>query len=150
MSYQYVYQPTISRPYDDGPTGGATPGQAWSRFWRRYPVASGRASLSEYWWMALVNAVVGVAAQLVVLAVTVAAGAAGDTRGPLLLLMVLTLAWGLATLVPSLTLLARRLHDANFSAWFLLLILVPWIGPVALLILTLLPGNPAGIRFDAR
>ena len=34
--------------------------------------------------------------------------------------------WGLATLVPSLALSVRRLHDGNFSGWLLLLLLAVW------------------------
>ncbi|MCZ2404793.1 DUF805 domain-containing protein [Paenarthrobacter sp. Z7-10] len=56
--------------------------------------------------------------------------------------------WGLATIIPSLALLARRLHDGNFSAWLILIGLVPFLGVIALLVLTLLPSNPQGQRFD--
>ncbi|MBG0738407.1 DUF805 domain-containing protein [Paeniglutamicibacter antarcticus] len=56
--------------------------------------------------------------------------------------------WGLATLIPGLALLSRRLHDGNFSAWFILLGLVPFLGAIALLVMVLMPSNPQGHRFD--
>lgn len=56
--------------------------------------------------------------------------------------------WGLATIIPSIALGVRRLHDANFSGWLLLLVLVPFLGALAILVFTLLPSNPAGQRFD--
>ena len=39
----------------DQPLYGAAPLTAYARFWRRYVVFSGRASLSEYWWSVLIN-----------------------------------------------------------------------------------------------
>jgi uncharacterized membrane protein YhaH (DUF805 family) len=62
--------------------------------------------------------------------------------------MILAVIWGLGTIVPSLALLARRLHDVNLSAWLILLVLVPILGGLALLVMTILPSNPAGQRFD--
>ncbi len=62
--------------------------------------------------------------------------------------IILLVIWGLATLVPSLALTVRRLHDGNFSGWLLLLVLVPFLGALAVLVFTILPSNPAGQRFD--
>ncbi|MFP3600216.1 DUF805 domain-containing protein, partial [Chryseobacterium sp. SIMBA_029] len=61
---------------------------------------------------------------------------------------ILLVIWGLATIIPSLALLVRRLHDGNFSGWLALLVLVPFLGALAVLVLSLLPSNPAGQRFD--
>jgi len=55
---------------------------------------------------------------------------------------------GLATLVPSLSLGVRRLHDTNQSGWLYLLSLLGGIGSIILLILVAQPSNPAGARFD--
>lgn len=62
--------------------------------------------------------------------------------------MILLVIWGLGTLVPSIALTVRRLHDVNFSGLLLLLILVPFLGALAVLVFSLLPANPAGQRFD--
>jgi len=42
----------------DLPLYGASPLTAYARFWKRYVVFSGRASLSEYWWTVLLSAIV--------------------------------------------------------------------------------------------
>jgi uncharacterized membrane protein YhaH (DUF805 family) len=55
----------------------------------------------------------------------------------------------LATVVPSLALSRRRLHDVNLSGWFVLLSLVPSVGGLIVLILCVLPSNPEGTRFDS-
>lgn len=47
----------------------------------------------------------------------------------------------LAFLLPNLGIGARRLHDAGFSAWWLLIGLVPFIGAIVLLVFFLLPSK---------
>ncbi len=76
----------------------------------KYVDFSGRASRSEYWWFVL--------AQIIVLVI------AGFIHE-----YVYALA-GLAFLLPSLAVGARRLHDIGKSGWFLLLGLVPLINLV--------------------
>ena len=53
----------------------------------------------------------------------------------------------LAIFLPSLAILARRLHDTNKSAWRLLLNLVPFIGGLVLFVFALLPSNEGENRF---
>lgn len=49
--------------------------------------------------------------------------------------------FSLVVLLPSLGILVRRLHDAGFSGWFALLLLVPVIGWIAVVILACLPSK---------
>lgn len=53
----------------------------------------------------------------------------------------------LAILLPSLAILARRLHDTNKSAWWIFLNLVPFIGPLVLFVFLVLPSNEGENRF---
>ena len=48
-------------------------------------------------------------------------------------------------LVPTLAVGARRLHDINKSAWLLLIGLIPWLGPIALIVLWCLPSQPPSL-----
>ncbi|WP_199706328.1 DUF805 domain-containing protein [Amnibacterium setariae] len=140
----------------DLPLYGAPPLTAYARFWRRYVVFTGRASLSEFWWAALLNTV---AALVLAIAggalVAVGAGLASDGSPvaaiPNALGAVLLFALGvffLAQIVPSIALSIRRLHDANLSGLFLLLGFIPSVGGLVLLVLDVLPSNPEGRRFD--
>jgi uncharacterized membrane protein YhaH (DUF805 family) len=141
-------EPPLWAPYYGAPFPAAV-----KRFWKKYTVFSGRASRSEYWWWVLVSASVGIVLNIL----SAIAGAAGATvsasgqavPGPGAVPVYIVLAvWGLATLIPSLALTVRRLHDGNFSGWLVLLALVPFLGGLALVIMTILPSNPAGQRFD--
>ena len=135
------------------PYYGASFSIAFKRYWQKYATFSGRASRSEYWWWALVSFIVGTALGAVYLPSLLAGSSGGSDvhmNAGLALSGGLGAIWGLATIVPSLALTFRRLHDANFSAWFYLLAFIPVVGGIVILILVLMPSNPAGARFDQR
>ena len=147
-SYQPGGEPPLWAPYY-----GATLPIAAKRFFKKYATFSGRASRSEYWWWTLVASVVAIVLNII----TGAGGSAGATvaangtavPGPGLVVGgILALLWFLAVIVPSLALLVRRLHDVNISGWLVLIILVPFLGALALFVISILPSNPAGQRFD--
>ncbi|WP_395244831.1 DUF805 domain-containing protein [Agromyces sp. MMS24-K17] len=133
------------------PLYGASFGQAIQRFFKKYATFSGRASRSEYWWWALANYLI-----ITVLYILIAVGGAYDPNtglivaGPLAIIAYVVLGiYGLAVIVPNLAITWRRLHDTNRSGGFFFLALIPFVGWIILLVLTLLPTNPAGSRFDA-
>ncbi|MGR0158789.1 DUF805 domain-containing protein [Paenarthrobacter nitroguajacolicus] len=156
----YPQQPQQTQPYAAqtgepplwAPYYGAPIGAAVKRFFKKYTAFSGRASRSEYWWVALVLGVVGFVLQIL----TGILGAAGSTTtssgtvpGPGAVVgLILIVVFYLAILIPSIALLVRRLHDGNFSGWIVLIGLIPGLGGIALFIFALLPSNPAGQRFD--
>jgi uncharacterized membrane protein YhaH (DUF805 family) len=150
---QQSFQPAADEPPLWAPHYGASLPVAVRRFFKKYATFSGRASRSEYWWWALVAFLVGVVLNII----TAVAGAPGATvaangtavPGPGAIVgSILMIVWGLAVIVPSIALLVRRLHDANLSGWLVLVILVPILGALALLVMAILPSNPAGQRFD--
>jgi uncharacterized membrane protein YhaH (DUF805 family) len=138
--------------YDSSPRPAVTMPQAvklWLKNWKNF---SGRASRSEYWWVFLTLAVVEVVLMVVMMIVTGIAAAA-DNSGALagtLFVMVWGLMGliGLATVVPTVALGVRRLHDTNQSGWLHLVSLLGGIGTIIMIVLCAQPSNPAGARFD--
>ena len=138
----------LSAPYY-----GASLGVAFSRFWRKYATFSGRASRSEFWWWYLIGTVVAVIFYAI-------GGLAGGVYGPANgsgaltlgpgygIYETLSLVWGLATIVPTLALTWRRLHDSDHSGGFFFLFLIPLVGDIILLVFFLTGARPAGARFD--
>ena len=128
------------------PLYGASFGEAVARFFMKYATFSGRASRSEYWWWALVSGIVSGVTNLLMLM----GRASGGNLGPSIYIVGLALAgiWLLATFIPSLALLVRRLHDSNYSGWMMLIGLFPFIGGLILLVFTLQDSKPEGQRFD--
>jgi uncharacterized membrane protein YhaH (DUF805 family) len=156
-------QPSVPIPLgEDGapplwaPWYGAGPLDAVGRFWKKYVTFSGRASRSEYWWWYLANTIaylVIVAIAMVILTTTSTGsvdeyGVRSGSDSPLFAVPgILLLLWLLATTLPGLALLVRKLHDVNMAGWFVLLVFVPF-GSLALFVMTVLESNPAGQRFD--
>ena len=101
---------------------------------KKYAVFSGRASRKEFWMFQLVNIVIAM-----VLVAGIFIEAASST--PSMFFILLVCGYGLATIIPSLAVSARRLHDINFSGWWLLLSLVPG-GGIVLLVFYVLESNP--------
>ena len=89
-------------------------GEAVSRGFRKYFTFSGRATRAEHWWFVLFVAI----ARLVFAIISGFAGLPGVLDG----------VWGIVTLIPSLAVGVRRLHDINRTGWWLLLWGVPVFG----------------------
>lgn len=92
--------PPLNKPYY-----GCPPQEAVTRFFRKYVVFSGRASRSEFWWAILGYVIVSV----------VLSWLGEMSRNGLDWLSSL---WSLATFLPMLAVLVRRLHDSNRSGWW--------------------------------
>lgn len=105
----------------------------------KYVTISGRARRSEYWWWFLFIIVVSIVLGFV--DAILFGGGMDGRNGPLQGL------FGLATLLPSICVGGRRLHDREMSAWWLLIGLVPVIGGIALLVLFALKGTDGPNRF---
>lgn len=142
----------------DLPLPNATFAQAWSRFWTKWNVFSGRDSRSEFWWVAgtvyLINSLLFFALSRTsfydVLTTldgqTVAV--AEVTSSWHLLWTALIVAFNLLILIPHLALTWRRLHDANLAGPWFFITFVPFVGSLILVILLVLPSKPEGRRFD--
>ncbi|MBD7957369.1 DUF805 domain-containing protein [Microbacterium sp. Sa4CUA7] len=154
------------------PLRGASISDAMGRFVGHAFRLRGRASRSEYWWWQLINAVVLLIAQVGVPVLvtgqtpepTVALGpfgslfyahfdlpawAVGDVPSNPIASFALLFAglWMLATVIPGVSVAARRLHDSNLSGWWALLAIVP-VGAVVVLLLAIRRPRAEGARFD--
>ena len=112
---------------------------------KRYAEFSGRSRRKEYWWYSLLIAVVSVVLQFTV-------GATVDPGNPFAF-PALFGGWPsfllfLVTIIPSLAVSVRRLHDINRSGWWNLIILIPLIGAIVLLVWFVLKGERGPNRFD--
>ena len=108
-----------------------------------YANFNGRAARPEYWWFALASLIIYVGMAVLSLVLSSMVGEFG--------LGIIVIYW-VATILPSLAVSVRRLHDIDKSAWWLLIGLIPWIGGIIFLILMVLKtyphpnkyGNPEG------
>jgi len=87
---------------------------------KKYVVFDGRATRSEYWYYALFNFIITLI---------------------LAFIPILDLIYMLATFLPSLSVAIRRLHDIGKSGWWLLIGLIPIIGPFIVLFFMIQDSN---------
>jgi uncharacterized membrane protein YhaH (DUF805 family) len=130
----------------------------------KYATFNGRASRSEYWFWTLFLIV----AELVIwfgalmlfggmgASVGGAAdpyGAAGGALGGMIvgggIAMILIFIFALIIILPTLAVTVRRLHDSNKSGWFLLLYIVPFVGPLVIFVFMLLPSTEGANNFGS-
>lgn len=138
-------EPPLNQPYYGAPIGAAA-----KRFFKKYATFSGRASRSEFWWWTLIAGIVSIVLNIISQAAggnTMSASGAMTMSGGATVVSVIAGIWALATIVPTLALAWRRLHDTNRSgAWYLLVFTL--IGAIVLLVWFALEGKPEGQRFD--
>ncbi|MEJ2001718.1 MAG: DUF805 domain-containing protein [Maritimibacter sp.] len=116
-------------------------GQAVKNNFSKYVTFSGRAARSEFWWWGLFVMVTNLVLSWVDIALfgTVETGVgrvSGYTDMPVLSSLFL-----LATLLPSISVTVRRLHDRDKSGWWYWLFLVPIVGSIVLLVWFILEGT---------
>ncbi|MGW4928441.1 DUF805 domain-containing protein [Agromyces sp. NPDC004153] len=134
----------------DAPLRGATFGQAFSRFFKKYATFHGRASRSEYWWWFLGYYVIsGVLYGLTYTMGNPMMVMENGVPTPVWSIAIVPYAlWGLATLIPFLAIHWRRLHDTNRAGPWWFIGWIPIVGPIILLVFLVGEPKPEGARFD--
>lgn len=96
---------------------------------KNYATFSGRARRKEYWMFTLFNTIAFILLYIIASIFAEVGGDVGAGIGLLLLSI-----YSLGTLLPSLAVTVRRLHDTGRSGWWLLILLIPFVGSIVLLI----------------
>ncbi len=108
---------------------------------KKYAEFTGRARRAEFWWFVLINFVV--IFSLVVL-IIILAGSDDSLTG---LGGIIYAVYALGVIVPSLAVTVRRLHDTGKSGWMLLIGLIPFVGPIILLVFYFTDGEPGANQY---
>jgi uncharacterized membrane protein YhaH (DUF805 family) len=103
---------------------------------KKYATFAGRARRREYWMFTLWNFIV-----CAILGIVATVALSISPKAALITDMVL-LAYCLLTLLPALSVTVRRLHDTSRSGGWFWICLVPFVGPIVLLVFTLLDSAP--------
>lgn len=111
---------------------------------RKFADFNGRARRSEYWLFFLFVFVVSIVLNIIGGMVM---GGSSDPTNPFAGASLLGLIWALITLIPSLAVGVRRLHDTDRSGWWILIGLIPLVGAIVLIIFYVLDGTPGPNKF---
>ncbi len=112
---------------------------AYKRFWNNYINFSGRSTRSDYWYVCLINILIG--------------AILGFLDGLLNLssiTLVLVSLYSLVALVPGIALLVRRLHDINKSGFWAFITFIPFVGQIILLVFLLTPSVDENNKYGER
>ncbi len=93
----------------------------------KYFTISGRACRSEYWYYVLFIILVSFGLMTISMILP--------------FLAMLSMVFSLATIIPSITVAIRRLHDIDRSGWWILIGFIPLIGTIVLLIFFVKQGT---------
>lgn len=106
---------------------------------KKYATFEGRARRKEYWYFVLF-------CLLAIVALSIVDGIAGtfDEEAEIGLFGGLFI---LATVLPSIAVTVRRLHDTNRSGWWVLINFIPIVGALVVLVFTLQDSQPGANRF---
>lgn len=122
-----------------------------------YTTFSGRASRSQFWWWYLFVVVVGVILNIIDSIIGWGIGKSEITLNDQVFqnpgVGILALIFWLAVFIPTLAVMARRLHDTDRSGWWILwgylLALVCCIGFIILLVFWIQRGTPGDNKYGA-
>jgi uncharacterized membrane protein YhaH (DUF805 family) len=95
---------------------------------KKYVQFSGRATRSEFWTFTLGNLVISIVISILGMIL------AQISDSLTIISSLLSVLFSLATLLPGISVLVRRLHDTGRSGWWYWIALVPLAGPIILLV----------------
>ncbi|KAF2507474.1 DUF805 domain-containing protein [Flavobacterium foetidum] len=103
-----------------------------------YANFKGRARRSEYWYFILAQFVIMISIFIVA---AIIGAVLGDVLSGVLIGNFAYMLYCLATILPALGVVVRRLHDVGKSGWFYFISLIPFIGGIWLLVLLVTDGD---------
>ncbi len=95
---------------------------------KKYAVFKGRATRAEYWYFSLFNIIIAVLISII----------SSIIKNNFNLLLILYI---LLTLIPSIAVSIRRLHDIGKSGWMILISWIPLVGTIWIFVLMMTDSN---------
>lgn len=122
--------------------------EAYKSFWKNYFNFEGRASRSAYWYVVLWNGMIFAVLYFLSFILGIS-GFFGSLLGgtglasniAAVIVLVLLFLYMLAVIVPTISLMVRRLHDSGKSGFFFFLDFIPFVGGLIMLIFMCLESD---------
>lgn len=111
---------------------------------KKYAVFSGRATRKEYFIFMLCHFIISFLLWFLPMAVLPFAESLGSTGAIIagIIAVSIPVLYQFALIIPALAVTVRRLHDTDRSGWWVLISLVPFVGPIILLVFLIMDSTP--------
>lgn len=117
--------------------------EAYKKFWKNYVNFSGVSSISDFWYVTLMNFLIVIGVFVVSFLFLFITGIKEEitmVQSVFLFIIILALAiYFLASIIPGIAIRIRRLRDGGFHWGLIFLSLIPSIGGIIMLVLLLMP-----------
>ena len=108
---------------------------------KNYANFDGRARRSEYWYYTLMNVIIVITLEILL-------GVGAMVSSVLAIIVgLLLIVYAIGTLVPSISVMVRRLHDIGKSGWWYFIALIPLAGPIWLIVLLATDSQPGSNEY---
>lgn len=129
-----IYNPQTTNGGENVVLVNKSPIEYYIQAFQKYGQFSGRATRAEYWWFYLVNFAISILLSIIDMILNIP-------------LESISLIYLIVSLIPSISIQVRRLHDVDKSGWYMLLNFVIIIGWIWLLILNILDSTPGANKY---
>lgn len=109
---------------------------------KRWNDFSGRSRRAEFWGFRIIDIIILLFALAIFMPMAFMYNDGDNVPPPIYTLMGFFAIYFLLTFIPRLSSIVRRLHDANYSGWLVLITFIPF-GDIVLFILNLIDSYPA-------
>ncbi|MEA9393064.1 DUF805 domain-containing protein [Acerihabitans sp. TG2] len=109
---------------------------------KKYFTLEGRAGRAEFWYFNIIHFLISILLFMVCVSSVFSSGTVSSLSIIQTILPAIFILYYIATIPPNFALQVRRLHDVNYSGWFLLVSLIPFVGIFILLIFFCRKGTP--------
>lgn len=123
------------------------PISAYKSMFKKYAQFNGRSSRSEYWFAALTSYIVTLILVMIVNFVIMATSS--DFEDVAGVIVILYLIYVVGTMLPTLALGVRRLHDVGKSGSFMWLLLIPFFGSLILFMFFTMDSQPGDNKYGS-
>ena len=114
--------------------------EAYKKFFKNYVNFNGRSTRSDYWYVILINAIIGFVLGFI-------GGLIPDLEG---VTSVISTIYSIAVFIPGIAIAVRRLHDINKSGWFYLLSFIPLVGTIILIVFYCMASIDSNNKYGSR
>ncbi|MBX7228376.1 MAG: DUF805 domain-containing protein [Burkholderiaceae bacterium] len=110
---------------------------------KKYMVFTGRSRRTEYWTFTLINVAIFIILSVLGAILGLIAGILGT------IVSIISMLFSLVMLLPGIAAGIRRLHDTGRSGWWLLIVLIPFVGGLILIYFLVLDSQPGSNQYGA-